>query len=171
MYVKHAYMFYFLLATVYIWRRYEGEEFAVCVYGHADNESPATEQSPCKIETTQWSSCSVSCGMGVSIQPRAVSPKHTLLAWLIDWLIDWHVVSIPGHCHISVIYWLNEWINDWLIDWLIDWRQWTVRDVVWYGSVDTNDWWQRLWAASGTSSVHRAAVRRRTTGQWQCRRL
>lgn len=32
------------------------------------NESPATEDSACKIETTHWSSCSVSCGMGVSIR-------------------------------------------------------------------------------------------------------
>ena len=34
----------------------------------ADNESPDTDQSSCKIETTQWSSCSVSCGVGVSIR-------------------------------------------------------------------------------------------------------
>lgn len=33
-----------------------------------DNESPATDQTTCKIETTQWSSCSQSCGVGVSIR-------------------------------------------------------------------------------------------------------
>jgi connective tissue growth factor len=49
----------------------------VCPHSHSlvddsfSNESPATEISRCKIESTQWSSCSQTCGLGVSIRMTA----------------------------------------------------------------------------------------------------